>query len=93
MNPTARAKARCYSKTEQDWTHYRTDADGRYVKEDKRAWNYTFASASGHESVENSRFWDASPNGKLELMGVRSDLYEVGQWYYLDFTPTTVEGD
>lgn len=39
---------------------------------------------------ENTKFWQASPSGKLELGCVNlaaSEQFELGKEYYLDFTP------
>jgi hypothetical protein len=91
MQPVVRAKVKCSSVKEQDNTYYK-EVDGKYVANVVRSWSYEFKFAGGHESAENKRFWDASPSGSLNLSVVKDNLYEVGQWYYIDFTPTTVEG-
>lgn len=38
---------------------------------------------------ENKSFWDATPSGSLEMIvkGEVSNLFVLGQEYYLDFTP------
>jgi hypothetical protein len=45
---------------------------------------------SNEPDSENKAFWDATPQGSLEL-GITNDaawpLFTVGQEYYLDFTP------
>lgn len=44
----------------------------------------------GGESDENRKFWEASPNGSLELGCVNleaAERFELGQEFYLDFTP------
>lgn len=35
-------------------------------------------------SAENLIFFDATPNGTLELSVLKGDLFEVGKEYYLD---------
>lgn len=43
---------------------------------------------NGDPNHENTKFWQASPSGKLELNCVNaaaSDYFKVGQEYYLDF--------
>lgn len=77
-NPIARAKVKCTEKTESEWG---TNA------EPKRVFTYKFSFAGGHESEENKNFWAASPSGQLSLSAIREDLYVIGQWYYLDWTP------
>ena len=82
-----RAKVQCYSIRESIYDSYK---DGKTIR--TPSWSYEFKFAGGHESEENSKFWSASPNGSVKLDSVKQNLFEVGQWYYLDFTPTTVEG-
>ena len=39
---------------------------------------------------ENTKFWKASPSGRLELGSVNksaTDVFELGKEYYVDFTP------
>lgn len=38
---------------------------------------------------ENKSFWDATPSGELQMIvkGDVSELFVLGQEYYLDFTP------
>jgi hypothetical protein len=42
--------------------------------------------ASGN--AENKAVFEASPAGKLELASADGNLFEIGQEYYLDFTPS-----
>ena len=47
--------------------------------------------ANGDPNHENSKFWAASPGGKLELNCINEQAYkqfELGKEYYIDFTPT-----
>lgn len=76
------------------------DATGAYVKTDKgydvyeaaEAWTIEMSPVYGHgdPSHENSKFWDATPNGKFEMTCVNKaavDQLELGHEYYLDITP------
>ena len=83
-----RAKVQCISVTESIYDSYKEGAVTRTP-----SWSYVFKFAGGHESEENKKFWEYSPDGQLQLRALRENLYEVGQWYYLDWTPTTLEGD
>jgi hypothetical protein len=41
---------------------------------------------------ENSKFWQYSPSGRLELGCINlaaADSFELGKEYYIDFTPAT----
>lgn len=86
-----RAKVQCYSIKESHYDTYKVE-DGKTVVTSTLSWSYEFKFAGGHESAENEKFWSASPSGTLTLQALRNNLYEVGQWYYLDWTPTTVDG-
>lgn len=48
--------------------------------------SYRFNPVVG-DSEENKRFFASTPSGLIELQAVRDDLFELGQEYYLDFTP------
>ena len=50
-------------------------------------WSYKFNVVYAN-SEENKTFWETTPSGTIEVSGIRDDLFEVGQSYYLDFTPT-----
>jgi hypothetical protein len=41
------------------------------------------------DSPENKEFFAATPSGIAEVSTVRQDHFQVGQDYYLDFTPAT----
>lgn len=36
---------------------------------------------------EDESFFAATPNGSISLCTVKDDLFQVGQEYYVDFTP------
>ena len=82
-----RAKVQCVNVTEAIYDVWH---DGKTTRQ--TSWSYTFKFAGGHETEENAKFWSASPDGQLSLRSIKESLYEVGQWYYLDWTPTTAEG-
>ncbi len=67
-----RAKFNCTSKTEfKAWN--------------KEVWyQYKFQAVIG-DTEENKTFFASTPSGSIELGAVKSDLFEVGQDYYLDF--------
>lgn len=42
------------------------------------------------ENPENRAFWEASPNGKIEMSinnPAGAEVFELGKSYYVDFTP------
>jgi hypothetical protein len=46
--------------------------------------------ANGDPEHENSKFWRATPSGKLELGTINPEAwqnFEIGKEYYVDFTP------
>ena len=46
--------------------------------------------ANDDPNHENSKFWDATPSGKLELGTINPEAhkqFELGKEYYVDFTP------
>lgn len=49
-------------------------------------YEYSFSAVTSG-SEENESFFAATPNGEVKLRTVRDDLFEVGNEYYLDFTP------
>lgn len=52
-------------------------------------WSYEFQPARD-DSEENKKFWQATPSGSLKLDSIKSDLFTIGESYYLDFTPASV---
>ena len=49
---------------------------------------------SGDEGSENRKFWDATPDGSLELGCINlaaARRFDLGAEYYLDFTPVAPE--
>ncbi len=44
---------------------------------------------NGDPNHENTKFWDATPSGKLELGCANlkaAEMFDIGQEYYVDFT-------
>jgi hypothetical protein len=74
-----------YDKNEQ--------RDGKWVKVgnvERRTLNFTPVYGNGDPNHENTKFWDASPSGSLQLGCINPEAYsqfEIGKEYYLDFTP------
>ena len=60
------------------------DSRGKYVP--GVLYNYRFNVVSG-DSEENKKFFASTPSGLVELHSIRSDFFELGEEYYLDFTP------
>lgn len=57
---------------------------------EKRTLNFTPVYANNDPKHENSRFWDASPSGSLQLGTINPEAwsrFELGKEYYLDFVP------
>jgi hypothetical protein len=76
-NKKVRAKFRCMEMRK---------STGGSSKEHPFAWTYHF-NAVAEGSEENKQFWHWTPSGSIDLTALRDDLFEVGQTYYLDFTP------
>lgn len=58
--------------------------------EEKRTLNFTPVTGNGDPEQENTKFWDATPSGSLQLGCVNPEAwehFEIGKSYYLDFTP------
>lgn len=72
MSQTIRAKFQCQSETRHHWNGART---------------YKFAPMYDNSIPEDQRFSKATPSGSLEiLVDNPAAQYEVGAFYYLDFT-------
>jgi hypothetical protein len=78
-----RAKFICDSVTKRVQISW---SSGEQSPSKKAVYSYKFSAVvSGSE--ENKQFFSATPHGELELSALRDDLFEVGEQYYLDFTP------
>lgn len=71
-NQTVRAKFRCTSVMKRIWS------TTEFV------YDYKFDAVVG-DSPENKAFFKATPSGQITLSSVVSQLFEVGDCYYLDF--------
>ncbi|MGD9726393.1 MAG: hypothetical protein AB7L09_21600 [Nitrospira sp.] len=93
---TVRAKFRydsysacLYDKPSLDPTTGKADYT-KTTKVEKRTLYFTPVYHKGDPAHENSKFWEASPSGKLELGTINEEAwsqFEMGKEYYLDFTP------
>lgn len=80
--PKVRCKFRCVSRREYvGWGGTRDNPPMFY--------EYVFTVVTGG-SPENEQFFASTPSGSVNISAVRSDIFVVGQEYYLDFTPTLV---
>ncbi len=71
---TIRCKFRCHSSTK------RTRYNGGFV------WDFQFGAVTDG-GAENKRFFDATPAGDIKVSSIQEDHFEVGNFYYVDFTP------
>lgn len=97
---TVRAKFKVASKKFAEGQKVKIGADGKPEK-DARGYDVTVPAeyvtiemypvyGNGDPHHENTKFWQASPSGKLELGCVNeaaSKQFVVGKEYYVDFTP------
>lgn len=86
---TVRAKFRCDSITHLITYIYDQDAKQSHPTP-ARTIIMSPVYGNGDPNHENTKFWQASPGGKLELNVVNAaavERFEVGKEYYLDFTP------
>lgn len=84
-----RAKFRCDSILLTTGYHFDKDAKTN-VPVPVRNISMSPVYGNGDPEHENTKFWAASPSGKLELgiiNAAAADLFEVGAEYYVDFTP------
>lgn len=85
---TVRAKVKCTSIKESMGSRQATDSEGKQTWVPCRQWSYEFAFVSKADGgEENAKFWEHSPSGALNLTAIKERLYEVGRFYYLDWTP------
>jgi len=77
MDETIRAKFLCVSKT--------VDMDGK-----GKSYKFKFYPVTSG-SKENETFFKYTPSGSLEIGVTATDVFEVGQEYYLDFNKANKE--
>jgi hypothetical protein len=95
-----RAKFRVDEIKRHHGSRKKLDADGKPVKTEYRNDVYepceirsvvlTPVCATADPEHENSKFWQASPSGRIELGCANLDAagaFELGKEYYVDFTP------
>jgi hypothetical protein len=75
MSQMIRAKFRCESVT-----HHSVNGEPRYSAK------FFPVFPNGDPNHENSKFWQASPSGSLELQTVKINPFRPGAEYYVDFT-------
>ena len=65
-------------------------ADGKYEPAELRTVHLSPVYANSDPNHENSKFWDATPSGSIQL-GVANlpavEMFELEKEYYVDFTP------
>lgn len=84
-----RAKFRCESITHLIGQRYDRE-NGNYIDAPVRTVVMVPVYGSNDPNHENTKFWEASPSGRLELQFVNAEAvkqFEVGKDYYLDFIP------
>jgi hypothetical protein len=84
-----RAKFRCDSITHLITHIYDQDAK-QSIPTPARTVKMSPVYGNGDPTHENTKFWQASPGGALELNVVNAaavEQFEVGREYYVDFTP------
>ena len=95
-----RAKFKVESITRTIGSKCVLDAEGKPAKDEKGYYKQAPCSmativmhpvyGNGDPNHENTKFWQASPAGKLELNCVNeaaTACFNIGQEFYLDFTP------
>lgn len=97
---TVRAKFKVGSVKFSEGSRDVLDAEGKPVK-DERGYRKTAPCemmsvemfpvySNGDPNHENTKFWQASPGGKLELNVINPEAgreFKVGREFYVDFTP------
>lgn len=76
---TIRAKFLCNAVTTNAWG----------TAPNTKSYTAIFTPVTANDvNPENKKFWEATPNGKLEMTTIKQSFFEPGKEYYLDFTPT-----
>lgn len=82
-----RAKFKCDSINRSGYSKI---VDGKPVKVEMRTVRLTPVYGNGDPNHENTRFWEASPSGQIELGCVNlaaAEMFDIGKEYYVDFSP------
>ncbi len=80
---TSQLHTRCKDST-KPW-----NAPGNQESVEMRTLKFSPVYGNGNPDHENTKFWNASPSGSLELGTVNPEAwsaFELGKEYYLDFT-------
>jgi hypothetical protein len=84
-----RAKFRCSTITLMQTYLYDKDA-GQSVPAPARSIVLEPVYGQGDPAHENTKFWQATPSGRIEMSIVNAtaaECFEVGKEYFVDFTP------
>ncbi len=90
---TVRAKFKLDTVSQSGYVKYTYPTDTEPAKSEIVKMTTIKASpvyANGDPNHENSKFWNASPSGSLELGSINPDVFahlDIGQEFYLDITP------
>lgn len=94
MSVRAKFKHTGYSSSMQTTYPHKNEAGGvdhsRPVDVEMRTLKFSPVYANGDPNHENSKFWQYTPAGSIELGTVNQDAwshFEIGKEYYVDFTP------
>lgn len=95
-----RAKFKVTSITRTETARQKRDAEGNVVKSEHahpvyeptemRTIRMNPVYGNGDPNHENTKFWEASPNGSFELGCINlaaAEQFELGKEYYLDIRP------
>lgn len=72
------------------------EVDGKWERCLVKSVRFAPVYANGDPNHENSKFWQATPSGQLELSFINLDaaaMFVPGREYYLDITPANSSGD
>jgi len=71
-------------------TYEKVDGKNVPVTKEMNTLEFSPVYGNGDPNHENTKFWSASPTGKIELGTVNLAVaaqFELGKEYYIDFTP------
>lgn len=87
-----RAKFKCtkIERVESSKTIIEDDGSRTYVPSEMQTIHFSPVFGNGDPNHENTKFWQASPSGSLQLGCINleaAEKFALGKEYYLDFTP------
>lgn len=95
MAGTVRAKFTVHQVNRHDRYTYEQQSDGSYTKTRGEIQDVKLSPVySPDPESENRKFWDATPQGSIELGVINQEAwsaFELGKEYYVDFTPAEQE--